>query len=113
MIAPSGNGTKIVEFSFFVGHGDQLPISVSGRHLDSEDRGGLLVGGSRCGRRGNDNAGQRSNCSQQESDPFHKGASFQISEHHIRVAGGVNRVRSLTSSIAVVIRVLMHSLRGG
>ena len=45
------NGAQIVEVAFFVGHGDQAPVAVSGGDFDSEDRGGLSIGLSRCGGR--------------------------------------------------------------
>ena len=32
------NGAQIVEVAFFVGHGDQPPVAVTGGNLDSEDR---------------------------------------------------------------------------
>src|SRR5580693_2076891 len=64
-------GSKIVEVAFFVGHGNQLPVAVSGGNFDSEDRGGFFISVSRCGGRRNDNAGHRRNCNQQESDQFH------------------------------------------
>src|SRR6266568_7475126 len=38
------NGAKIVEVAFFVGHGDQPPVVVSGGNFDSEDRGGFFIG---------------------------------------------------------------------
>jgi len=38
------NGPQIVEFAFLVGHGDQLPIAVSGGDLNSIDRSGLFIG---------------------------------------------------------------------
>src|SRR2546426_77783 len=67
---------RIVELPFFVGHGDQLPVAVSGGNFRYEDRG-LLIVVSRGGRREGDNADQCSNCNQQESDPFHNGSSFR------------------------------------
>src|ERR1035437_5485775 len=65
-------GAQIVEVAFFVGHGDQLPISVSWGNCDSVDRGGVFIGRSRRGRSRNDNTGHYSDCNQQESDPFHE-----------------------------------------
>src|SRR5437899_3283393 len=38
------NGAQIVEVAFFVGHGDQPPVAVSGGDFDSEDRGRLIIG---------------------------------------------------------------------
>src|SRR5262249_53640373 len=64
-------GAKMVEFAFFMGHGDQPPVAVSGGNFDSEDRGGLLIGLSGCGGHGGDHAGERCNCNQRESNPSH------------------------------------------
>jgi hypothetical protein len=63
------NGAQVVEVAFFVGHGDQPPVAVSGRDFDSEDRGGLFIGLSRCGSHVGDHAGQRSNYNQHENKP--------------------------------------------
>src|SRR6185436_2511481 len=71
------NGSETVEVAFFVGHGDQPPVAVSGGNFGYEDRGGLLIGVSRCGRREGDTAGQGCNCNQRENDPFHPGFSFK------------------------------------
>jgi hypothetical protein len=38
------NGSKTVEVAFFVGHGDQLPVAVSGGNTGYENRGGLCIG---------------------------------------------------------------------
>src|SRR5216683_2396195 len=38
------NGSKTVEVAFFVGHGDQLPVAVSGGNIGYENRGGLCIG---------------------------------------------------------------------
>ena len=93
MIVPSGNGklpfpvgfdryivaekgAKIVEVAFFVGHGDQLPVAVSGRNCDSENRISLSVGASRGVSHVDDHASQRSDCKQQVSNPFHTMCSF-------------------------------------
>src|SRR5208283_295234 len=64
-------GAKIVEITFFVGHRDQLPVAVSGRNCDSENRISLSIGASSGGGRVGDNAGDRCNCNQREHDPFH------------------------------------------
>src|SRR3954463_3483036 len=42
----SENGAKIVEAARFVSHADHLPVAISGRYLDAEDRRGLLIGSS-------------------------------------------------------------------
>src|SRR5215204_1611844 len=65
------NGAQIVEVAFFVGDGDQPPVAVSGWDFDSEDRGGLSVGLSRCGSHVGDHAGQRHNCNRHEHNPSH------------------------------------------
>ena len=43
------------------------------------DRSSLLIGGSRCGRREGDDAGQRCHRNQPESHPLHMGVSFRKS----------------------------------
>jgi len=40
------NGAQIVELAFFVCHGDQFPVAVSGGDFDSEDRGAFVIGAS-------------------------------------------------------------------
>src|SRR5258708_7955068 len=65
------NGAQIVEVAFFVGHGDQPPLAISGGGFHSGDRSGLSVGWSRCGGHVGDHAGQRYNCNQHESNPSH------------------------------------------
>src|SRR5712691_6688999 len=57
------NGSKTVKVAFFVGHGDQPPVAVSGGNFGYEDRRGFLSRGvSRCPRREGNNAGQSCNC---------------------------------------------------
>src|ERR1700738_3080642 len=72
------NGPQIVEFAFFVGHGDQPPVAVSGGNFDSEDRGSLSIGVSRWVGLVDDHHGQRYNCTEQVSDPSHTVSSLQI-----------------------------------
>src|SRR5262249_42751505 len=62
---------QIVEVAFFMGHGDQPPVAVSGGNFESEDRGGLFIGLSGCGGHGGDRAGERCNCNQRENNPSH------------------------------------------
>ena len=88
MIVPSGNGNfalsvsfdryivaeegaKIVEVAFFVGHRDQLPVAVSGRNPDSENRISLSIGASRRLSPVDDDASKRYNCNQEVSRSFH------------------------------------------
>jgi len=64
--------------AFFMGYGDQPPVAVSGGNFGYEDRRGFLGRGvSRRPRREGNNAGQSCNCNQQESESFHRDASFQ------------------------------------
>jgi hypothetical protein len=53
------NGAQIVEVAFFMRHGDQSPVAVSGRDSDSEERGGLFIDISRRERREGENAGHQ------------------------------------------------------
>jgi len=41
------DGTYIFEVAFFVGHGDQPPVAISGGNFASGDRGRLFIGASR------------------------------------------------------------------
>src|SRR5713226_4085114 len=54
-----------------MGDGDQLPVSVTGKDLDSEDRGGCSIGMFRCGSQVADYAGQRNNGNRKEKNPSH------------------------------------------
>jgi hypothetical protein len=70
------NGSKTVKVAFFMGHGDQAPVAVSGGNFGDEGRRGLLSHGlSRCPRREGNNASQSCNCDQQGSESFHRDAS--------------------------------------
>src|SRR6266404_3312402 len=70
------NGSNIVEFACFVRHGDKPPVAISVRNFGSEDWGNpLSTDIARCGSREHDNPRQCSNSNQQQSDPFHNGAS--------------------------------------
>src|SRR5208282_1410363 len=77
-------------------HGDHFPIAVSGRDFHSVDRGGVSIGLSKCVGHVGDNAGQRRNCKQQETDPFHRDPPFQDIEHHLLTFAAK---RSLTSAV--------------
>src|SRR4029077_531775 len=92
------NGAQIAEVAFFVGHGDQPPVAISGGNFDSEDRGSLSIGLSRYGGYGGDHAGQRYNCTQQVSDPSHTVSSFQHA--YLTYALLDSAIRFLWSSIA-------------
>src|SRR5262249_19252514 len=50
-------GAQIVEVAFFVRHGDQPPVAVSGGDGDAKERGGRSSGLSRGGGHGGDHAG--------------------------------------------------------
>src|SRR4029077_13107482 len=43
------HGGETVQVAFLVSHGDQLPLAVAVRNLDSEDRDGRAIVLSRCG----------------------------------------------------------------
>src|SRR6266478_3700325 len=72
-------GANIVEVAFFVGHGDQLPVAVSGGNFYSVDRGGLSIGLSRCGGHVGDHAGKHHNCNQPNNNPSHTAPSSNTS----------------------------------
>src|SRR5262249_10940497 len=61
----------IVEVAFFVGHGDQSPVTVSGGNFDSVDRSSLSIGLTRCGDHVGGHAGQRYKCNQREYNSSH------------------------------------------
>ncbi len=88
MMAPSGNGScpfpvgldryviaqngpQIVEAAFFVGHGDQPPVAVSGGNFDAKDRGAFVIGASGSVWRYGDGACRRHGCEHQQRDRFH------------------------------------------
>src|SRR5215813_5413579 len=80
------DGAQIVEVAFFMGHGDQPPVAVSGGNFDSEDRGGLLIGLSGCGGHRGDHAGERCNCNQRENNPSHPVPPSNMQVRHLTAA---------------------------
>jgi hypothetical protein len=69
------NGSKTVKVAFFMGHGDQPPVAVSGGNFGYVDRRGLLSGGvSGCPCDQSNDTGQNCNCNQQ-GESFHRDVS--------------------------------------
>src|SRR5262249_7471744 len=65
------DGAQVVEIAFFVGDGDQPPVTVPGRNLRDENRCTLSLGMSRHGCDGGDHADNGGTWSQPASDSFH------------------------------------------
>src|SRR5207245_2135034 len=54
------NAAKLIEIASFMGRGDQLPLPISGRNLDTKDRRAVVVSLTRCERHERKNACRKS-----------------------------------------------------
>src|SRR5262249_60342087 len=78
-------------------HGDQPPVAVSGGNFNSEDRGGLPIGLSRCAGHVGEHAGERYNCNQHENDPSHTLPPSNMRHEPVRNHGSAFATDVITS----------------